>query len=37
MNVVLIKGRKEEVKRVSEAFLKMKKFNLAVLEKARLV
>lgn len=36
MNEVLMKGTKEEVKRVTEAFLKMKKFDLAALEKARL-
>lgn len=29
-------GTKEEIKRVTEAFLKMKKFDLAALEKARL-
>ena len=36
MNEVLMKGTKEEIKRVTEAFLKMKKFDLATLEKARL-
>lgn len=36
MNEVLMKGSTEEVKRVTEAFLKMKKFDLATLEKARL-
>lgn len=36
MNEVLMKGSAEEVKRVTEAFLKMKKFDLAALEKARL-
>ena len=36
MNEILMKGTKEEVKRVTEAFLKMKKFDLATLEKARL-
>ena len=36
MNEVLMEGTKEEVKRVTEAFLKMKKFDLAALEKARL-
>ena len=36
MDEVLMKGSEEEVKRVTEAFLKMKKFNLAELEKARL-
>jgi Uncharacterized protein conserved in bacteria len=35
MNEILMKGTKEEVKRVTEAFLKMKKFDLAALEKAR--
>lgn len=36
MNEILMKGTKEEVKRVTEAFLKMKKFDLAAIEKARL-
>lgn len=36
MNEMLAKGTKEEIKRITEAFLKMKKFNLAELEKARL-
>jgi predicted 3-demethylubiquinone-9 3-methyltransferase (glyoxalase superfamily) len=36
MNEMLAKGTKEEVKRVTEAFLKMKKFDLAALKKARL-
>lgn len=36
MNDVLMKGTKEEVAHVTEAFLKMKKFDLAALEKARL-
>jgi predicted 3-demethylubiquinone-9 3-methyltransferase (glyoxalase superfamily) len=36
MNETLMKGSEEEVKRVTEAFLKMKKFDLAELEKARL-
>jgi predicted 3-demethylubiquinone-9 3-methyltransferase (glyoxalase superfamily) len=36
MNEILMEGSKEEVKRVTEAFLKMKKFDLAELEKARL-
>ncbi|MDF2606891.1 MAG: hypothetical protein K0S34_1086 [Bacillales bacterium] len=35
MNDVLMKGSKEEVKRVTEAFLKMKNFDLAAIEKAR--
>jgi predicted 3-demethylubiquinone-9 3-methyltransferase (glyoxalase superfamily) len=34
MNDVLMHGTKEEIKRVTEAFLKMKKFDLAALEKA---
>lgn len=33
---VLFHGSKEEIKRVTKAFLKMKKFDLAALEKARL-
>ncbi|MCA1075861.1 hypothetical protein K9O30_19485 [Clostridium bowmanii] len=32
----VMNGTEDEVKRVTEAFLKMKKFDLAVLEKARL-
>jgi predicted 3-demethylubiquinone-9 3-methyltransferase (glyoxalase superfamily) len=36
MNEVMMNGTKEEVKRVTEAFLKMKKFDLQTLEKARL-
>lgn len=36
MNEILMKGTKEEVKRITEAFLKMKKFDLAAIEKARL-
>lgn len=36
MNEILMKGTKEEIKHVTEAFLKMKKFDLATLEKARL-
>jgi predicted 3-demethylubiquinone-9 3-methyltransferase (glyoxalase superfamily) len=36
MNDMLMKGTKDEIKRVTEAFLKMKKFDLATLEKARL-
>lgn len=36
MSDVLMSGSKEEVARVTEAFLKMKKFDLATLEKARL-
>jgi predicted 3-demethylubiquinone-9 3-methyltransferase (glyoxalase superfamily) len=35
MNDVLMKGTKEEVKRVTETFLKMKKLDLAAIEKAR--
>jgi predicted 3-demethylubiquinone-9 3-methyltransferase (glyoxalase superfamily) len=36
LNEILLNGSKEEVKRVTEAFLKMKKFDLAAIEKARL-
>lgn len=36
MNDILFKGTKEEVKRITEAFLKMKKFDLAALEEARI-
>jgi predicted 3-demethylubiquinone-9 3-methyltransferase (glyoxalase superfamily) len=36
MNDIMMNGTEEEVKRVTEAFLKMKKFDLAELEKARL-
>jgi predicted 3-demethylubiquinone-9 3-methyltransferase (glyoxalase superfamily) len=36
MNDVFVNGTPEEVKRVTEAFLKMKKFDLAALERARL-
>jgi predicted 3-demethylubiquinone-9 3-methyltransferase (glyoxalase superfamily) len=36
MNEILMNGTQEEVKRVTEAFLKMKKFDLQALEKARL-
>jgi predicted 3-demethylubiquinone-9 3-methyltransferase (glyoxalase superfamily) len=36
MNEILMNGTQEEVKRVTEAFLKMKKFDLQTLEKARL-
>lgn len=32
---ILTEGSKEEVRRVTEAFLKMKKFDIAALEKAR--
>ncbi|MDF2947342.1 MAG: hypothetical protein K0S51_2021 [Bacillales bacterium] len=35
MNDILMNGSKEEVKRVTEAFLKMKKFDLVTLEQAR--
>lgn len=35
MNEMLMKGTKEEIQRVTEAFLKMKKFDLAALEKAK--
>jgi predicted 3-demethylubiquinone-9 3-methyltransferase (glyoxalase superfamily) len=36
MSELMMNGTKEEVKRVTEAFLKMKKFDLLTLEKARL-
>lgn len=36
MNEILFNGTKEEIKRVTEAFLQMKKFDLQALEKARL-
>ncbi len=36
MDEVMSKGSREEVRRVTEAFLKMKKFDLNALEKARL-
>ena len=36
MNDVMMNGTKQEVQRVTEAFLKMKKFDLAALEQARL-
>ena len=36
MNEVMADGTKEEMNRVTEAFLKMKKFDLLTLEKARL-
>ncbi len=36
MNDILTTGTKEEVVRVTEAFLQMKKFNLAAIEEARL-
>jgi len=36
MDEILLKGSKEEIQRVTEAFLKMKKFDLAALEQARL-
>lgn len=36
MGELLSSGTKDEIKRVTEAFLKMKKFDLALLEKARL-
>ncbi len=35
MNDIYMNGTKEEVRRVTEAFLKMKKFDLETLEKAR--
>lgn len=36
MDELLLQGTKEEVRRVTEAFLKMKKFDLQALEQARL-
>ncbi|KPU43539.1 3-demethylubiquinone-9 3-methyltransferase [Oxobacter pfennigii] len=36
MNEIMASGTKEEVKRITEAFLKMKKLDIAALEKARL-
>jgi predicted 3-demethylubiquinone-9 3-methyltransferase (glyoxalase superfamily) len=36
MDEILFKGSEDEVRRVTEAFLKMKKFDLEALEKARL-
>jgi len=36
LNDVYINGSKEEIKRVTEAFLKMKKLDIAAIEKARL-
>jgi len=36
MDEILLNGTKDEIKRVTEAFLKMKKFDLKALEKARL-
>lgn len=36
MDEVLMQGTEDEIKRVTEAFLKMKKFDLKALEKARL-
>lgn len=36
MNEIMGKGTEEEIKRITEAFLKMKKFDIAELEKARL-
>ena len=34
MNEMLNSGHKEKIQRVTEAFLKMKKFDIAALEKA---
>lgn len=34
MNEMMSKGSKEQIERITEAFLKMKKFDLAELEKA---
>lgn len=36
MNEILLNGSRDEVRRVTEAFLKMRKFDLDILEKARL-
>jgi predicted 3-demethylubiquinone-9 3-methyltransferase (glyoxalase superfamily) len=36
MDELLSNGTQDEIKRVTEAFLKMKKFDIALLEKARL-
>lgn len=36
MNEIMANGTKEEVKRITEAFLQMKKLDIAALEKARL-
>jgi hypothetical protein len=36
MNEILMNGRAQQIKRVTEAFLKMKKLDLPTLEKARL-
>jgi predicted 3-demethylubiquinone-9 3-methyltransferase (glyoxalase superfamily) len=36
MDEILLNGTKDEIKRVTEAFLKMKKFDLIALEQARL-
>lgn len=36
MDEILFNGSRDEIRRVTEAFLKMKKFDLAALEKARL-
>ncbi|MCX7923995.1 MAG: VOC family protein [Clostridia bacterium] len=36
MNEVFLSGSRDEIQRVTEAFLKMKKFDLSALEKARL-
>ena len=36
MDEILLNGTKDEIKRVTEAFLKMKKFDLKALDKARL-
>lgn len=36
MDEILMEGTEEKIKRVTEAFLEMKKFDLAALEKARL-
>lgn len=36
MNELLFNGSRDEIRRITEAFLKMKKFDLAALEKARI-
>jgi predicted 3-demethylubiquinone-9 3-methyltransferase (glyoxalase superfamily) len=36
MDEILLNGTKDEIQRVTEAFLKMKKFDLNALEQARL-
>jgi len=36
MEDIMANGTQEEIKRITEAFLKMKKLDIAALEKARL-